>query len=186
MIAHLRNLFLLSTPVAPMLLTLRWASRRKDVKQLSINKSKLKLELSILSAAEHFLVIPIIFLCTLILSELNYITKCLCVCLCLCNHTLLQQGTSFYIALEYTSCLFVAYCHVFRNRESCDGFVLLVEREFYRLFDSLITGRSFENLSYLSSCSLSQRWRFRRIHLNILRGIESYLACTKVSGVVFQ
>ena len=40
MIVHLRNLFLLSTSVARMLLTPRWASPRKDVKQLSINISK--------------------------------------------------------------------------------------------------------------------------------------------------
>ena len=36
-LVHLRNLFLLSTPVARMLLTPRWVSRRKDVKQISIN-----------------------------------------------------------------------------------------------------------------------------------------------------
>ena len=41
MIVHLRKLFLLSTPVARMLLTLRWVSRQKDVKYLSINTSKL-------------------------------------------------------------------------------------------------------------------------------------------------
>ena len=41
MLVHLRNLFLLSTSVARMLLTLRWVSRQKDVKQLSINISKL-------------------------------------------------------------------------------------------------------------------------------------------------
>ena len=40
-LVHLRNLFLLSTPVARMLLTTRWVTRRKDVKQLSINISKL-------------------------------------------------------------------------------------------------------------------------------------------------
>ena len=38
---HLRNLILLSTRVARMLLTPRWVSRRKDVKQLSINILKL-------------------------------------------------------------------------------------------------------------------------------------------------
>ena len=36
-IVHLRNLFLLSTLVAQMLLTPRWVSRRKDVKYLFIN-----------------------------------------------------------------------------------------------------------------------------------------------------
>ena len=40
---HFRNLFLLSTRVARMLLTPRWISRQKDVKQLSINMSKLSL-----------------------------------------------------------------------------------------------------------------------------------------------
>ena len=45
MIVHLHNLFLFSTPVARMLLTARWASwvsRWKNVKQLFINMSKLK------------------------------------------------------------------------------------------------------------------------------------------------
>ena len=46
------------------------------------------------------------------------------------------------------------------------------------LFDLLISTSSFDNLSYLSSCSLSQRLRS-----NLLRGIESDLAHTKVSGV---
>ena len=59
MLEHLRNLFLLSTPVPRMLLTPRWVSRRKDVKQLSINISKL-LELSIPSVAgQCFLLIRI-------------------------------------------------------------------------------------------------------------------------------
>ena len=40
---HFRNLFLLSTSVARMLLTPRWISRQKDVKQLFINMSKLSL-----------------------------------------------------------------------------------------------------------------------------------------------
>ena len=44
MIVHLCNLFLLSTPVARTLLTSRWVSRRKDVKYLSINISKLTVE----------------------------------------------------------------------------------------------------------------------------------------------
>ena len=38
---HLRNLFLLNRPVARMMLTPRWVSRRKDVKQLSISIPKL-------------------------------------------------------------------------------------------------------------------------------------------------
>ena len=43
MTVHLRNLFLLSTHVAQMLLTQRRVNRRKDLKLLSINKSTLKL-----------------------------------------------------------------------------------------------------------------------------------------------
>ena len=44
------------------------------------------------------------------------------------------------------------------------------------LFDLLIMGRNIKNLSYLSSCSLSQRRRFQRTRSNLLRGIESDLA----------
>ena len=50
------------------------------------------------------------------------------------------------------------------------------------LFDFLMTGRSFEILFYLSSCSLSERWKLWRICSNILRGIESDLTFTEVSG----
>ena len=41
MIVHLRNLFLLSTPVARILLTSRWVSRQKNVKWSSTNISRL-------------------------------------------------------------------------------------------------------------------------------------------------
>ena len=61
--------------------------------------------------------------------------------------------------------------------------LLYLLKENFKLFDLLITGRSFENLSYLSSCSLLQRSRFRRIRSNVLRNIESDLAYTEVSGV---
>ena len=54
------------------------------------------------------------------------------------------------------------------------------------LFDLLTTERSFENLSYLSSCSLSQRRGFWRIRSNLLRGTELDLAYTKVYRVVSQ
>ena len=43
-IVHLCNLFLLSAPVARMLLTPTWVSRQKHVKYLSTNISKLKVE----------------------------------------------------------------------------------------------------------------------------------------------
>ena len=54
------------------------------------------------------------------------------------------------------------------------------------LFDSTITQRSFENLSYLSSCLLLQGWKFRRIRSNLVLGIESDLVYTKVLGAVSQ
>ena len=72
------------------------------------------------------------------------------------------------------------------GNDTMDLLYLLKENFKNLLFDLLITGRSFENLSYLSSCSLSQRWRFWKIHSNLLRGIESDLAYTKVSGVTSQ
>ena len=103
------------------------------------------------------------------------------------SHRPMQQGPRFYIPREST-CLSDAYCYEFRDRESYDRFALPLERELIvknLLFDSLIIGRSFENLFYLSSRSLSQR-RFRIISSNILRGIESDLPWTKVSGVVSQ
>ena len=50
------------------------------------------------------------------------------------------------------------------------------------LFDLLIIGRNFENLSYLSNCSLSRRWRFWRIRSNVLWGIKSGFAYTKYRG----
>ena len=44
----------------------------------------------------------------------------------------LQQGHRFYIPLESTCCLFVAYFQEFRRSESFYGFVLPVEREFMK------------------------------------------------------
>ena len=99
----------------------------------------------------------------------------------------MQQGSRFYIVLELT-CLFDAHCYEFPDRKSYDGFVPPVERELIfknLLFDLLTMARSFKNLFYLSSCSLPQR-RFHRIRSHVLQGIESDLACTKVSGIVYQ
>ena len=63
-----------------------------------------------------------------------------------------------------------------------DLFCLLKENFKNLLFDSLITGMSFENLSYLSIYSLSGGWRFLSIRSNVVPAIESDLAYTKVSG----
>ena len=67
-----------------------------------------------------------------------------------------------------------------------DLLYLLKEKFKNLLFDLLITGRSFENFSYLSRCLLPQKWRFWRIRSNVLRGIESDLAYTRVSGIASQ
>ena len=74
--------------------------------------------------------------------------------------------------------LFIAMRSVTGNH-TMDLFCLLKESFKNLLFDPLITGRSFDKLPYLSSCLLSQRWRFQRIRSNLLRGIESDLAYTK-------
>ena len=59
-------------------------------------------------------------------------------------------------------------------------FYLLKENFKYLLFDSLIREGSSRISFILSSCSLSQRWRFKRIRSNVLRGIESDLVHSKV------
>ena len=65
-----------------------------------------------------------------------------------------------------------------------DMFYLLKEIFKDLLSDLLITGWTFKNSSYLSSCLLPQRWRFQRIRSNKLQGIDSDLAYTKVSEFV--
>ena len=72
------------------------------------------------------------------------------------------------------------------GNHTMDLLYLLKENFKNLLSDLLIPGRSFENLSYLSICLLSQRLRIRRIRSNVLRGIESYFTYTKVSAVASQ
>ena len=72
------------------------------------------------------------------------------------------------------------------GNHTMDLFYLLKENFKNLQFDLLITGRDFENLSYLSSCSFSQRSRFRRIRSNVLRGIGLTLAYTKKSVFASQ
>ena len=50
-----------------------------------------------------------------------------------------------------------------------DLLYLLKENFKNSLFDLLVIGRSFENLCYLSSCSISQSWRFWRTLQRITR-----------------
>ena len=96
----------------------------------------------------------------------------------------LQQEPRFHIPLESTCCLFVVYSHELHSRESYDMDLFYQLKENFKnfLFDSIIMGKSFENLSYLSSCLLSQRWKFRGIRSKALRGIESDLAYKRLSG----
>ena len=92
----------------------------------------------------------------------------------------------FYTPPESTCCLFVAYCHSLTGNHRMHLLCLLKENFKNILFGLLITGRSFQNLSYLWSCSLSRRWRFWRIRSDALRSIESDLAYTKVLGIASQ
>ena len=61
-------------------------------------------------------------------------------------------------------------------------FYLLEENFKNLLFNSLITERSFENLYYLSSYSLSQRRRFRRIRSDVYEALNRTLLKQKFWG----
>ena len=108
-IVHLRNIFLLRTPVSRILLTPRCWSRRDDVKSLSINKSELKVvvEHSIsqrtkFSSNVYLVEETTYFPFFLHLSKLNFL-----------SHLPLQQGRRFHVLLESTCYLLFAYCHEF-------------------------------------------------------------------------
>ena len=108
---QLRNLFLLNTPVAQMLLTPRWVSRRKDVKHIFINIYNLKVggTYSISRRAKfspnpHLVEEVPIFLSLhvdIVQTELR--------------RDMPFQGPKCYIPLESTCCLFVAYCYDLRK-----------------------------------------------------------------------
>ena len=80
--------------------------------------------------------------------------------------------------------LFSCYYHDFGNRESYIPSMKLFSsfKENFKLFNSLIMGRSFKSLPYFSRFSFSQRWRFWIIRTNVSQGIESEITCTKVLG----
>ena len=85
----------------------------------------------------------------------------------------LRQEIRFYIPLESTCCLFVAYCHEFLDSKSYNRFVLPVERE-KLIFDLLITreGASRIYLTYHVVCRhKDEDSQFRRFRIlsNILR-----------------
>ena len=67
-----------------------------------------------------------------------------------------EQEIRFYVPLELSCCLSTAMSSLTGNH-TIDLFYLLKENFKNLLFGLLITGRGFENLSYLSSCSFSQR-----------------------------
>ena len=79
--------------------------------------------------------------------------------------------------------MFTAMSSLIGNHRFVGGFFFPVKRVLkLSLFNWLITARSFRNLSRLSSCSFSQRFRFRRIRSNISQGTESDSVCIKLSG----
>ena len=185
MIVHLCNLFLLSTSVTRMLLTQRWVSKRKNVKRLSINISKLTVGIkhSISSRTTFFpnphleeeaTCFPSFAPC----YGLKWTTYPYFLCNKKLHFILLLNRFVVYLLPTAMSSVTVNY--------TMDLFYLLKENFKNLLLGLIMTGRSFENLSYLSSCSLSQKWRFQRICSNLLRDIESDLALTKVSGVTSQ
>ena len=98
----------------------------------------------------------------------------------------LQHGLRFYIPLEslaFYSSLPTTMSSVAANH-AMNLFYLMKENFKNLLFDSLITRRSFKNLSYLFiSCSLSQRWIFQTIRSNVLRGINQSLNTQTYRGL---
>ena len=102
------------------------------------------------------------------------------VCFCKYRNVILPTQTG----LSFIRCLLPCVLQKGITDSLLDLFCPSKENFINLLFNSLIKGRSFENLSYLSSCLLSQRWKFQRISSNALRGIELDIACIKVSGVV--
>ena len=97
------------------------------------------------------------FPCTLICSKLNSIAMCLC-----------NKELDFRFLLNRLAVYFLPTAmNSLRGNHTMHLFHLLKENFKNLLFDLLITGRSFENLHYLSSCSLSQRWRFPIINKSV-------------------
>ena len=77
------------------------------------------------------------------------------------------------------------FCTPFRpilnrvNRESCDRFVVLVERELQKSSIWLINHwKKLREFVLFIKLFVTQRWRFWRIRSNVLRGTESDLAYT--------
>ena len=114
-IVHLRNLFLLSTPDARMLLTptadeKMWNSYINISKLTAANKHSISSRTKF--SHNHHVVGEETFFLSLHLDM---------VWTDLHSHMPLQQEIGFYIPLESTCCLFAAYCHKLLNRESYDG-----------------------------------------------------------------
>ena len=184
---HSRNLFLLSIPVARMLLTpnSKVGKQTKRCEKVTINIWKLKVGVkhsisrrTTFSPNPHLVEETTCFLFFAPWCDLNWTIKAY----------VSAKRTQIYIPLESTCCLFsmptVMSSVTGESNHTMDLFYLLKENFKNLLFDTIITEKSFENLSYLSSCSLSQRRKFWRICSNVLQGIEYDLAYTKVSGVV--
>ena len=101
--------------------------------------------------------------------ELNYIAICLC-----------NRNPDFVLLLNRLVFYLMSAAMSSMTWDHAMDLLQLLKKNFKNLFfGSLMMRRSFQNLSYLSICSLSQ-WRYRRIRSNVLRWLELDLACTKV------
>ena len=143
-IVNLRNLILLRTSVPQFFLISRCVSRRKYVKYLSINISKLKVGVKhsirrrpafspnshLVEEANRFS-----FLAPLIWTELHH-------------HMRLQQRLRSYIPLESTCSFFETAMSSLSGNHTMHLFYLLKNGFKNLLFHSMITTRSFENLFY--------------------------------------
>ena len=143
------------------------------------------MELSIPSALEQrFLLIPILYKRQPVLLPLRHLDM---VWTGLHSNILLHQGPYFIFLFNWLVVyMFPTTPYSVIKNYTVDLLFLLKENFKNLLFDSLIKRRSSENLSYLSSWLLWRRWRFRRICSNVLGGIESNFASTKVLRVFNQ
>ena len=91
-------------------------------------------------------------------SELNYIVLWLC-----------KKNPDFIFLFNRLVYLFPTAMNFVTGNQTMDLFYLLKENFKNLLFDSLTTRRPFDSL--LPSYSFSRKWRFRRIHSNLLRDI---------------
>ena len=120
-IVHLRNLFLLSTLVAQMLLTSRWVKQTKRweifIDKYMINNKQLMVK-HFISHRKTFSLNPIIPI--LQRRQSIFLSLHLDVVLIELHCNMLLQRPKYYIPLKLACCFFVAYCHDLWNRKMTD------------------------------------------------------------------